>query len=119
MAFPKKEIFPPEDQRLSAFGRAMAHPARIFIMPHLLTNGELCVREIEKLLCLSQPAVSDHLCILRETQFIDVDCRGRYNFYTLNKEQLHQANVQMQKYFQDLFHNDQFLLIDCEKNHKY
>jgi DNA-binding transcriptional ArsR family regulator len=107
MAFPKKEIFPTRDQLLSNYASALCHPARVFILRQLQRQGGLCVVEIERVVPLSQPAVSDHLRILRRTGLIRVRIEGRNNYYTLNADVLNQANDILCQLF------DQVVTADC------
>ena len=102
MAFPKQELFSNEDQQLSRYGRALGHPARVFILRELERCSVLSAGAIEALVPLSQSAVSDHLRILRLTGFIEVECQGRYNYYSLNTSVLHMAELQLGVLFQVL-----------------
>ena len=47
----------------------MAHPARIKLIEDLM-KGECCVGKIQKSLSLSQPNVSQHLKILKESGIV-------------------------------------------------
>jgi len=49
--------------------KALAHPARIRLLRRLM-DEECCVTEVEKCLRISQPNVSQHLRILRESGLI-------------------------------------------------
>jgi len=55
--------------RLSRIFKALAHPARIKLIEDLM-KGECCVGEIQKCLSLSQPNVSQHLKILKESGIV-------------------------------------------------
>lgn len=63
----------PEDGRLfdlqADILRALAHPARLQIL-QLLREGERCVCEIEPVLGLRQPNISQHLAILRAADLV-------------------------------------------------
>jgi len=106
MAFPKPELFAAEDQELSRYARALGHPARIYILREIERCAVLSAGEIEARVPLSQSAVSDHLRILRLTGFIQVECQGRYNLYSLNLSALLQAEIRMGVLFQVLSSKD-------------
>lgn len=66
MRFERHGAFPARVERLAAFARALAHPARISIIQTLLRHEPLCCREIVARLPLAQPTVSQHLKALDE-----------------------------------------------------
>jgi DNA-binding transcriptional ArsR family regulator len=66
---------------------AVAEPRRRQILD-VLTDGELPVNDVVRLLGLSQPQVSKHLRVLREVGAVDVREDGRQRFYRLNGEAL-------------------------------
>ena len=103
MAFPKKEHFSPEDQLISNYARALCHPARVNILKQLQTRGGMYVHEIEHSIPLSKGAVSDHLRMLREIQFVNVKCQGRHNYYSLNLSVLAEADLTFNTMFSGLY----------------
>lgn len=102
MSFPKKEIFSAEEQQLGEYSRALSHPARQFIMFQIFLREEMSVHEIERIVPLSQAAVSDHLNTLRRIGMIEVECRGRYNYYRLNNSRLFDAAERFVEFFQKI-----------------
>lgn len=54
----------------------------------LLKEQELCVCELESVLKLSQPAISQHLRILREANLVTEQRAGQWVFYSLNREEI-------------------------------
>jgi len=60
---------------------------RIFL---LLTEKTLCVNAIVNFLNVSQPAVSQHLRVLREAGLIYAEKRGYWVHYSANKEKIEQ-----------------------------
>ncbi len=85
MAFPKNDLFPVFDQRVSKFARALGHPARIRILRLLEENGSMQVIQLEDLLPLSQGTITEHLRKLRLAELINVTVRGLMNFYSINE----------------------------------
>ncbi len=63
---------------------ALAHDTRLRALVLLRQHGELCVCELTHALGVSQPHISRHLALLRETGLV-VDRRaGTWVFYRLN-----------------------------------
>jgi DNA-binding transcriptional ArsR family regulator len=65
----------------------VAEPSRRAILSLLLTS-ERSVREIERELRLSQPAVSKHLRVLREAGFVEPRIEAQKRVYQLKPEPL-------------------------------
>ena len=68
--------------------RAVAHPLRIklltFIEKHEPVNVNVIYRELQ----LDQSVASQHLKILRDQQLVCTTRKGKYIFYSLNREKL-------------------------------
>jgi len=62
--------------------KALAHPARLFIV-ETLKDGERCVCELTELIGSDISTVSKHLSILRNAGVIQDDKRGNQVFYRL------------------------------------
>ncbi|MFZ0547740.1 MAG: metalloregulator ArsR/SmtB family transcription factor [Candidatus Promineifilaceae bacterium] len=67
------------------FAKAMADETRQQIMG-LLCCGWMCVSEIVESTGVTQPTVSHHLSILKETNLVNVRRAGKQVFYTLNQD---------------------------------
>jgi len=65
--------------------RALGQTTRLKII-FLLAEQELCVCELEEILQISQPAVSQHLRILKDAELVEEERRGQWSFYSLNRE---------------------------------
>jgi ArsR family transcriptional regulator len=77
---------PKEFEHLSARFKALADPTRLAIVNRLASKGETCACEFD-CLGLSQPTISHHLKVLRESGLIEVaHKRGTYFFYRLVPE---------------------------------
>jgi DNA-binding transcriptional ArsR family regulator len=81
----------------SEFLKALSHEARLVILC-LLTQGEKSVTEIEQLLKLRQPAVSQQLARLRADDLVETRRDGKNVYYSLARpevrdiiESLHRA----------------------------
>lgn len=62
--------------------KAMAHPARLFMMEEL-AKGERCVCELREMVGSDLSTVSKHLSVLRQAGLVSVDKRGTMVFYSL------------------------------------
>jgi ArsR family transcriptional regulator len=69
-------------KRATDFLKALAHEARLMILCYL-ASGEKSVKELEDLLSLRQPTVSQQLARLRIEGFIDARRDGKMIYYSL------------------------------------
>ena len=66
---------------------ALSHPTR-FMIVEILLKGEKCVSDIENLLSIKQPNISQHLSLLRLTGIVDWHQKGKTKCYFLKDPQL-------------------------------
>lgn len=62
--------------------KAAAHPARLTILKKL-EAGFLCVSDLEEILGVAQPNISQHLAIMRRCGLVDFCVRGKQRCYFL------------------------------------
>ena len=77
-----------EDIRLVQMGelfKALDDPTRLKIINALLL-AEMCVCDISALLNMTQPAISHHLKVLRQTQLIKYRREGKIVYYSLDDD---------------------------------
>jgi DNA-binding transcriptional ArsR family regulator len=86
MAFSKSHRFTKEDQALCAFAKAISHPARVMILRQLAKRGPCKVMSILKNHPISQPAMSQHLRILRKAHLVKYQEQFPHTFYSLDVE---------------------------------
>jgi len=67
--------------------RALADPSRRAIFEHL-TRGETAVRDLTPHVRISQPAVSQHLAVLREAGLVTERRDGRLAYYRVEPKGL-------------------------------
>ena len=72
-------------KQATAFMKAMAHESRLMILCHL-TSGEKSVTELEDLLALRQPTVSQQLARLRLERLITARRDGKTIYYSITDE---------------------------------
>ena len=71
----------------SEFLKALAHEARLVILC-LLLDGEKSVTEIEQMLSLRQPAVSQQLARLRADDLVETRRDGKNIYYSLARPEV-------------------------------
>lgn len=75
-----------DSQRANALLKAMGNPHRLYVL-HQLINGEKSVGELEKLLGLSQSALSQHLARLRWGKLVKTRRQAQTIYYSLEGDQ--------------------------------
>ncbi len=68
--------------------KALANERRLFILCHLLNEGEMCVGEMNKKLGLSQSALSQHLAWLRKDNLVCTRKEAQTVFYSLKSDEV-------------------------------
>ncbi|MCF1428117.1 MAG: metalloregulator ArsR/SmtB family transcription factor [Shewanella sp.] len=68
--------------------KALANERRLFILCHLLNEGEMCVGEMNKKLGLSQSALSQHLAWLRKDKLVATRKEAQTVYYSLKSEEV-------------------------------
>ena len=84
MAIHKREEFTQREQELSAFAKALSHPARIAILSQLAKKNECICGELVEVLPLAQSTVSQHLKELKNAGLIDGTIDGPRSCYCIN-----------------------------------
>jgi ArsR family transcriptional regulator, arsenate/arsenite/antimonite-responsive transcriptional repressor len=75
---------------LAAGFTALSDPVRLRVLSILAdaTDGEVCVCDFVDPIGKSQPTISHHLKILSEAGLVQGEKRGRWVWYSLNRDQL-------------------------------
>ena len=79
---PEPEVMAANALRASDFLKALANPHRLLILCHL-AEGEMSVGELEQLLKLRQPTLSQQLARLREDALVETRRAGKMIYYRL------------------------------------
>ena len=66
----------------SGFLKALANPDRLLLLCQL-SQGEQCVSELESLVGIQQPTLSQQLGVLREEQLVNTRREGKQIFYSI------------------------------------
>jgi ArsR family transcriptional regulator, arsenate/arsenite/antimonite-responsive transcriptional repressor len=90
---------------MTSFFKAFCNGTRAGIVEQLLT-GERCVCEITAHLGMSQPLVSHHLAILRETGFVRSRGSGARTYYSIDWEQFERRMSHFQETVRELHAQD-------------
>lgn len=85
-------------QEASEFLKALSHEARLVILC-LLSEGEKSVTEIEQILNLRQPAVSQQLARLRADNLVDTRRDGKNIYYSLSRPEVRQVIAALHEAF--------------------
>lgn len=80
MAFSKAKHFDKVTYQQSFWSKALAHPARIIILSHLLENGTTPFHILRKKISLAKATVSQHLRILLHADLIEVEERFPHTY---------------------------------------
>lgn len=84
MAFSKASHFDSISFRQSIWSKALAHPARIAILSHLLENGVTPFHTLARQIPLAKTTVSQHLRLLRHLSLIESYEKYPHTYYRLN-----------------------------------
>jgi ArsR family transcriptional regulator len=76
-----------EADRIANVAKALSDPIRVQLVDVLRRHaGKVCVCELTPLFDVSQPTVSHHLKVLRETGLVGVERQGLWAYYYVNPE---------------------------------
>lgn len=99
MGVSKTELFSTEQNALAAFGRVMAHPARVAILQYLV-RADTCINgDLVDELGLAQATISQHLRELKDIGLIRGTIEGTSVCYCIDAQRW----ADMQKAFTSLF----------------
>ena len=65
---------------------ALSDDIRLKIIRLLIAHKELCVCQFQEIFNISQPNMSFHLRILKRANLVNSRKEGKWNYYSLNKE---------------------------------
>ena len=86
MGLTKSEIFTAEQNRLAQLLKALAHPARIAILQHLIKTNTCICGDLVGELGLAQATISQHLKELKNVGLIQGTIEGVSVCYCINPE---------------------------------
>ena len=90
------------EEEIAKIFKALSAKSRLQILK-LIKNQKLCVNAITKKLDISQPAVSQHLSILKEAGLVESDRYGSIIHYQINTKNLYKFKKAVKKHLGDEF----------------
>jgi len=91
-----------KDEELALLHKALSVPVRLKIIK-LIADRPLCVNAITRFLSISQPAVSQHLAVLRQAGLVTGEKRGYMVHYTFNRSRFEDLQKAMDNFPQEAF----------------
>lgn len=86
MGLTKSNLFTEQQNRIAAMAKALAHPARIAILEHLIRKGTCVCGDIVDELPLSQSTISQHLKAMKDAGIIRGEIDGSYRCYCIDEQ---------------------------------
>ena len=99
MGLSKTDEFTVKDNRIAAYAKALAHPARIAILKFLATKAACQCGDIVEELPLSQSTVSQHLKELKEAGLIKGEIEGTKVCYCIDEKEWKVAQTWINQLF--------------------
>src|SRR4051812_39710616 len=99
MGLTKTEIFTEEQNRLAVMLKAIAHPARIAILQHLINANACICGDLVDELGLAQATISQHLKELKNAGLIQGTIEGVSVCYCINPTVWNELKEQLNGFF--------------------
>ena len=99
MGITKTEIFSARQNRLATILKAIAHPARIAIIQHLVKAEHCICGDLVDELGLAQATISQHLKELRNIGIIKGCVEGTSTSYCINEKVWQQVKKELENFF--------------------
>ena len=102
MGVTKSEIFTQEQNQIATIAKAIAHPARVAILQHLVKISSCICGDLVNEIGLSQPTISQHLKELKNVGIIKGNIEGTSVCYCIAEDQWDSTRDILTKFFQSL-----------------
>jgi DNA-binding transcriptional ArsR family regulator len=93
MGLTKTSDYTKEETQLATWAKALAHPARIAILNHLIQTRQCICGDIVDVLPLSQSTVSQHLKELKDAGLIKGNINGTSICYCVDEKNWNKAKA--------------------------
>lgn len=93
MGLIKSEIFTQEQNEISMLAKAIAHPARVAILQHLMKMETCFCGDLVNIIGLAQPTISQHLKELKNIGLIKGRIEGTSVCYCIDPEHWNSAKT--------------------------
>ena len=96
----KKKFYTPETEKFARYSKAMAHPARVFIISYLTENADTCCYsgDLAEILPIARSTLSEHLKELKNAGLIQGEINPPFIKYCLNKKNWEEYQVLFQSF---------------------
>ena len=102
MASSRTNLFSNEFQNIAAIAKCLSHPARLKILNLLHEKGETQFGHLIRRIPLSRYTVYHHLDALKQVGIVEVNEQPPYSYYSVNKANLQQSILAVERYLQTL-----------------
>lgn len=99
MGITKSEIFTEKQNKMAVMLKALAHPARVAIIEHLVSSQSCICGDLVEELGLAQATISQHLKELKNTGLIKGTVEGTSICYCIDDKVWKQFKRQMEIFF--------------------
>ena len=97
----KKNQYTPYQEKIAGYGKALSHPARVFIMNYLANNTDRCCYsgDMAENLPIARSTLSEHLKELKKAGLIQGEINPPYIIYCVNRENWAEARIMFAEFF--------------------
>jgi len=99
MGVTKSDLFSKEQNELAKIAKALAHPARIAILEHLVKKGTCVCGDLVDQLPLSQSTISQHLKAMKDAGIIRGEIDGVFRCYCIDAQCCTSFRDSLMKFF--------------------
>ncbi|PSG88330.1 ArsR/SmtB family transcription factor [Aurantibacter aestuarii] len=99
MGLAKTELFTTEQNKLASLLKALAHPARIAILQHIIQSNTCICGDLVTEIGLAQPTISQHLKELKNSGLIKGTIEGTSVCYCIDEQNWNIARELINSFF--------------------
>jgi ArsR family transcriptional regulator len=98
---PKRKYYTEPQEQMARYAKALAHPARVFILDFLADNIDKCCYsgDMAEEIPIARSTLSEHLKELKKAGLIQGEINPPYIKYCINKENWESAKKMFDEYF--------------------
>ncbi|MBR9861686.1 winged helix-turn-helix transcriptional regulator [bacterium] len=100
MGITKTDLYSEEQNRVALQLKAIAHPARIAILRHILKSNSCINSDLVQEIGLAQATISQHLKALKEAELIQGTIEGKAMCYCINPNSWEQLKAIVNNLFE-------------------
>lgn len=96
-----KKIYTVDQEKMAKYGKALSHPARIFILDYLVKNLDKCCYsgDMAEELPIARSTLSEHLNELKRAGLIQGEINPPFIKYCINQNNWEEAKQLMDTFF--------------------